>query len=272
MTHHNGTTRNILAAAAATLMLAVSAPAQMDREQVLHAFNGAGGGAVPSLGLLADSARNLYGATVDGGNASTICQVFEGLPGCGVVYKLTPSAAGWNETVLYTFSGGSDGAIPYGAMVFDSEGNLYGTTGYGGDTTSAACMGSASAENPPGCGVVFKLTPTAEGPWTETVLHTFTGGSDGAIPFFNGVILDSNGDLYGETWNGGNTSTCFNALGCGVVYKLTHTATRTRTSLGRKRCSTPLPAARTARLALAPWFSTHPETSTAAPVTAGTYR
>ncbi|MGH6850219.1 MAG: choice-of-anchor tandem repeat GloVer-containing protein [Methylocella sp.] len=111
--------------------------------------------------------------------------------GCGVVFKLSPSGI---FTVLHTFTGGSDGKLPEGALLADSSGNLYGAT-YGGGTSNR--------------GTVFKLTPGG----TETVLHTFTGGSDG-------LIADSSGNLYGTTIFGG-------ASNAGVVFKLSPTGTET---------------------------------------------
>ena len=94
-------------------------------------------------------------------------------PGCGTVFKLSPTSKGWAETVLYRFTGGTDGAFPRN-LVLDSAGNLFGTTLGGGSFSGNNCSLF-------GCGVVFELSP---GPsdWTETVLHTFTGGSDGWRP------------------------------------------------------------------------------------------
>ena len=218
MTHQGRITQNVIVAVAATLLLAVSALAQPDSEKVLYTFPGGRHGAVGANQVIFDSAGNLYGTAIAGGNKSTSCAAFTGVPGCGIVFKLTPRAHGaWAETVLYTFTGGSDGAGPLNGVVLDSAGNLYGTTLAGGDNSSCGYFGV------PGCGVIFKLTPTAHGPWQETVLHTFTGGSDGEGPFA-GVILDSRGNVYGSTYYGGDTSNCFVPSGCGVVFKLAPTA------------------------------------------------
>src|SRR5579871_299948 len=130
--------------------------------QVLYSFKGGTDGANPYAGVTLDSAGNLYGTTYYGGTANA-----------GVVYKLDPLG---NETVLYTFSGGADGANPYAAVMVDSAGNLYGTTVNGG----AAQVG-----------VVYKINPSGQ----ETVLYNFTGGSD-ANPY-GGVIADPAGNLYG---------------------------------------------------------------------------
>jgi uncharacterized repeat protein (TIGR03803 family) len=101
------------------------------------------------------------------------------------------------KAVLHTFRGGGDGIAPYGRLISDAEGNLYGTTAFGGAS---------------GAGVVFELTKSSAG-WTETILYSFTDGNDGAQPWA-GLIFDSAGNLYGTTYRGG----AFNA---GTVYELT---------------------------------------------------
>ena len=106
------------------------------------------------------------------------------------------------EIVLYAFTGGTDGGFPLGGLVRDGVGNLYGTTYVGGNATK--CTG--------GCGVVFKLDTTG----VETVLHSFTGGADGANPA-TPLLLDSSGNLYGTALQGGTS--CGNS-GCGVVFKI----------------------------------------------------
>jgi hypothetical protein len=166
------------------------------REKVLHAFSGMNDGGYPNGGLILDSAGNLYGTTNLGGNRGD-CQGF----GCGVVFRLTPTSnGGWKETVLHTFTGGRDGAGPV-YLTLDAAGNLYGTTRDGGLTNCQYC------------GVAFELTPTSNGEWKETVLHSFTGGKDGGSPA-SGLILDGKGNLYGAAYDGG-------ADGWGVVFELT---------------------------------------------------
>jgi uncharacterized repeat protein (TIGR03803 family) len=147
-------------------------------ETVLHAFTALDGGE-PLAPVTRDPAGNLYGTTKAGGTYFA-----------GVVYKLDPSG---NETVLYSFTNGADGAYPYGGVVRDASGNLYGTTLQGGQE---------------GHGVVFKVDANGN----ETVLHAFTGGKDGARPF-GALARDLAGNLYGTTSDGG-------ANGDGVVYKI----------------------------------------------------
>jgi uncharacterized repeat protein (TIGR03803 family) len=165
------------------------------KETVLHSFTGKADGAHPAFGSVLRNAGNVYGTTFAGG--STNCAN----GGCGVVFKLASTG---KETVLHSFTGRADGANPLAGLIRDNAGNLYGTTFAGG---SAACAG--------GCGVVFKLSPTG----TETVLHRFTGGVDGANPLA-ALIRDNAGNLYGTTQSGG-------AFHRGVVFKLDMSAKET---------------------------------------------
>ncbi|HUA16615.1 MAG TPA: choice-of-anchor tandem repeat GloVer-containing protein [Verrucomicrobiae bacterium] len=150
-------------------------------------------GATPYGGVVIDADDNLYGMTSAGGNNS--CAAGKG---CGVIFELPLYA---RETVLYTFSGLADGSTPQASVILDADGNLYGTTAFGGNTTTAGG----------GHGVVFKLDTSRN----ETVLHTFNG-TDGAQPMAN-LTMDSTGNLYGTTVYGGSTA-CTN--GCGVVFKV----------------------------------------------------
>jgi len=132
---------------------------------------------------------------------------YGGAQGYGTVFSLRPPATAcktvlcpWLETVLYSFTGGADGANPdYGDLVFDQSGNLYGTTVYGGSSN---------------LGVVFKLTRSGSA-WTESVLWNFARGDDGSYPI-SGVIFDPAGNLYGTTTDGGSDS-------LGTVYELSPT-------------------------------------------------
>jgi uncharacterized repeat protein (TIGR03803 family) len=155
------------------------------KQTVLYSFTGEADGASPVGGVVRDSAGNLYGTTVAGGTSYT-----------GVVYKVDKSG---QETVLYSFTGGADGGIPYSGVIRDAAGNLYGTTTVGGTS---------------GHGVVYKVDKSGQ----ETVLYSFTGEADGGEPDYAGVIRDSAGNLYGTTYYGG-TAGC-GGFGCGVVYKL----------------------------------------------------
>jgi uncharacterized repeat protein (TIGR03803 family) len=186
-------------------------------ETVLYAFTGGKDGDGPAAPIIMDGSGALYGTTLNGGDLRGCSSA-----GCGVVFKLTPPAPGktvWTETVLYAFTGGKDGGHPSDGLVLDKSGALYGTAQRGGlMTTANGCL----AYN--GCGVVFKLAPPSPGKtaWTETVLHTFTGGKDGHFP--GGITMDGSGTLYGTTFLGGNVSACHQTgqpqFGCGVVFKI----------------------------------------------------
>lgn len=206
------------------------------KETTLYSFTGGADGVGPFAGLVRDENGNLYGTTA-----------FGGASGAGVVFKVDPSG---KETVLYTFTGGADGANPYGDLIRDPDGNLYGTT-YGGGTSNAGTVfkvdptnkesvlysftggadgarpfaglvrdeagnlyGTASMGGTSGWGVVFKVDPTNK----ESVLYSFTNGTDGGA-LYGGLVRDSQGNLYGTTFFGGDLSGC-GGVGCGVVFKL----------------------------------------------------
>lgn len=159
-------------------------------------------GSHPVGNLIADSSGNLYGVTYSGGTGSSADD-----GGNGTVFML--SKAG-RLTSLYSFTGacvlgvGCEGATPMAGVIMDSAGNLYGTTEYGGNS---------------GYGTVYKLSPPARrnGKWSQTVLHSFTGLTDGAYPI-GGLVMDTKGNLYGTTYNGGDADSC--GFGCGLVFKL----------------------------------------------------
>jgi uncharacterized repeat protein (TIGR03803 family) len=180
------------------------------KEKVLYRFRGENDGAYPLAGVVADKKGNLYGTTSDGGGG-TQCVVQFG--GCGTVFRIDPQG---NETILYAFAGGSDGANPMASLVIDKAGNLFGTTAYGGNMS--ACTLGAS----PGCGTVFEIT--TEG--AEKTLYAFKGGDkDGWSPVAN-LTEDNSGNLYGTTEAGGSTSAC-NGVGCGIVFKIVPDGTET---------------------------------------------
>jgi len=171
-------------------------------ESVLYSFTGGVDGGAPYSTLVFDGSGALYGTTPGGGNLS--CSFTGSSGGCGVVFKVTPNQDGsWTESVLHAFQG-PDGAGGDAGLTFDAAGNLYGTATVGGDPTC-------------GCGVVFVLKPNADGTWSETVIHTFSG-PDGAQPTAI-LILDGAGNLYGSTWYGGKLG-CGNTPGCGLVFRL----------------------------------------------------
>ena len=167
-------------------------------ELLAHAFSGGSDGGSPRAAPTVGPDGNVYGTTFDGGSN-----------GAGTVYRVTPNKRnfGWTETVLYSFQGapygaGNDGANPWGPVIFDEIGNLYGTTGWGG---------------PAAAGSVFELSPNPDGSWTETVLYSFKGNSDGETP--TGPLgIDQAGNLYGATLVGGQASN-------GTIYRLVATPT-----------------------------------------------
>jgi uncharacterized repeat protein (TIGR03803 family) len=198
---------------AVVLLLAVAAtPWAQAQYEVLYRFDGKAAGGVPFAGVIRDAAGNLYGTTEYGGDL----KCFPGV-GCGVVFKLNSDTG--EETVLYTFTGGTDGAGANAGLIRDAAGNLYGTTPEGGHLNCSKAQ--EDLPHPGGCGVVFKLDTTGK----ETVLHSFTGGADGSFPEA-GVIRDAAGNLYGTTSGGGDPN-CVIAPGCGVVFKLDTTGKET---------------------------------------------
>jgi uncharacterized repeat protein (TIGR03803 family) len=151
-----GLTIFLLTLSAAILPLTPGAWAQ-NSYKTLYKFTGGKDGSQPVAGLVWDAARNLYGTTCCGGNSTQ---------GDGTVFKLMPNSdGGWTESVLYSFSGGNDGAVPLAGVIFDANGSLYGTAANGGNNN---------------LGVVYKLT-FSHSLWTETVLHSFKGGSRTAL-------------------------------------------------------------------------------------------
>ncbi len=161
-------------------------------ETVIHEFGTGSDGTAPLYGaLLFDAAGNIYGTTTTGGANNH-----------GTVYKLTPSQGGWTETVLYSFVGAGDGSYPESSLIFDPQGNLYGTARYGGDL---------SCDFSQGCGTVFELSPSGSG-WTETTLYTFEMNGDIGYDPAGALVFDAAGNLYGTVPAGGTNS--------GTVYEL----------------------------------------------------
>jgi uncharacterized repeat protein (TIGR03803 family) len=169
-------------------------------EKRLHNFNDNDNdkdGYAPLDRLMFDAAGNLYGTTTRGGASGTAC----GGSGCGTVFQLTPGANGkWTEKRLYNFNdSGKDGYDPWGGVVSDKAGNLYGATNAGGASS---------------CGVVFKLAPGTSGKWTEKVLHSFENDAQDGCGSVAALTVDGDGNLYGTTFYGG-------LYNDGTIFKLT---------------------------------------------------
>lgn len=164
-------------------------------ESVIYSFTGLSDGAVPTDGLYLDAEGSLYGVTTSGGDTNM-----------GTVFRITPDGS---KSTLHSFAGGSsDGAEPNGDLIPDAEGNLYGTTYYGG---SDNCDGL-------GCGTVFKVTPDGQ----ESIVHAFLGseGTEGKFPDA-GLIADADGNFLGTTYGGGGHQSYCGHDGCGTIFKVT---------------------------------------------------
>jgi uncharacterized repeat protein (TIGR03803 family) len=158
---------------------------------VIHVFGDASKAGHNPLAGVTKNGRNLYGTTYDGS-----------LYGRGAVFELFPNCCKydvWNTKVLHIFAG-ADGENPSAGVIFDSLGNMYGTTSFGG-------------ADPRLDGTVFKLTPALKNKWIHTLLHSFSGGNDGNYPASN-LVMDGAGNLYGTTIFGGASNN-------GVVYEVT---------------------------------------------------
>ncbi len=160
-------------------------------EDLLYQFEGGYDGGDPYGDLAFNQTGNIFGTTQIGGS-STHCYP----PGCGTAYELSHSGSSWTKTILWSFGDGYDGIEPFNGLQFDPAGDLYGTTFTGGTHEE---------------GTVFELIPSGLG-WTETVLYSFLGGSDGALPY-TGVLVDRSGNLFAATSDGGSA-------GGGTVFEL----------------------------------------------------
>jgi uncharacterized repeat protein (TIGR03803 family) len=156
------------------------------KDRVLYSFTGQGGGEDPYAGLLMASKRKLYGTTIEGGSN-----------GAGAAFELRREAHGsWTEHDLHVFGGAGDGGTPYGGLVADTAGNLFGTTLFGGANNA---------------GTIYELSATRGGRWKERIVYSFTGGADGGNP--GGTLtIDSGGNLYGTAGGGQN--------GSGVIFEI----------------------------------------------------
>ena len=218
-------------------------------ESVLYSFGPSDqDGIVPRSGVVFDKAGNLYGTTWDAFRGTGQRAPQEGTG--GIVFQLTPSGAGWAETIIHRFTRGNDGGAVWAGVIFDQSGNIYGATTwqgsggggvvfemtasgnnwtftslYGLAGTGVECgvygslvlyqgslYGTTLCDGAYGLGSIFKLVPSSGG-WTHVSLHDFTGGSDGAYSYSN-LVFDADGNFYGTASAGG-------ANGMGVVFKVT---------------------------------------------------
>lgn len=223
---------------------------------VLYTFSGGPDGKSPVGGLLRDSGGNFYGTTQQAGNPVCDCgtiyeltpsgtfsifHIFTGAPSDGAIptgglaywqdyfYGATASGGASNAGTVYTVSdrntgyamlhsfSPTEGTSPQGRVTMDASTNIYGGAAYGGDLNCS----NGIADAPAGCGTIFKVSHAG----SLTVLHTFTGGADGATPYeLDGLIRDSAGTLYGTTYAGGDPSCqpddASLPQGCGTVFKL----------------------------------------------------
>ena len=229
----------------AAFLFGINTIATAQTETVLYNFSGGADGAAPVTGPVLDAAGNLYGTTYFGGHNHADCE-----SGCGTVFELSPAGT---KTILHNFNGApNDGANPYGALVRDLKGNLYGTTVAGGasndgtvfkvNTTgvvkvlynfaggadgaapyagllfaAGTLYGTTTSGGTGGGGTVFELSPDG----TFTVLHSFAYGDDPS----GDLIRDADGNLYGTTAGGGILGCGGGGFGCGVVFEVTPAGT-----------------------------------------------
>lgn len=167
-------------------------------EKVLHNFGKGNDGVWPYAGLIFDKAGKLYGTTTSGG-----------VYGGGTVFQLTRNTHGeWGETILHSFQNdGKDGYWPFGGVILDLAGNLYGTTTRGGASD---------------CGTIFRLSPGAKSTWEETIMHSFTG-QDGSKPY-SSLTFGPDKRLYGTTFEGGDSG-C-DGVGCGTIFLILPASSR----------------------------------------------
>lgn len=193
-------------------------------EAVIYSFPKQGSvcSGMPGPSLTLDDQGNLYSTALGGAH------------GTGFVYELSPSSGGWTLSDLYDFHptyAYRDGYYPYAGVTRDHEGNLYGTTYLGGVGQCYSNDGNADLvsirSEPPkgttssGCGIIFELSPSSSGAWTEKILYNFRSNTDGAGPWAS-LTLDASGDLFGTTSGGGMGHGCIGVYisGCGTVFEL----------------------------------------------------
>jgi uncharacterized repeat protein (TIGR03803 family) len=237
--------RNLSKLLLAGAALAFVAPALAGSFTVLHTFKGGKDGAMPIAAMTSDGQGNFYGTTRNGG--SSRCDGH----GCGTVFRLGPDGG---FTIVHAFRGDSDGANPYAPLTLGTDGAFYGTTQNGGASSNGGTVFRLTSDGqkkrlysflcaPDACvpegrvaldasgniygtsviggqfdaGAIFKVSPDG----TEKVLHSFKGGDDGSFPTV-GLILGSDGNLYGATLNGGA-----GCSSCGTVFEIAPTGEET---------------------------------------------
>ena len=181
-TRNGGNSRHCVVGGCGTVFELSPAAGQW-KEKIIYALQGGGNGDDPWAGVVFDGKGNLYGTAIQGGN------------NFGIAFELQRAGSRWKEQMLYNFcslGNCTDGMYPNG-MTFDWQGNLYGTTMYGGKPGN---------DCGPGCGVIFKLTHT-NGVWKQSVPHYFEGDPDGALPLLTTLVWDAKGNAYGTTTGGG---------------------------------------------------------------------
>jgi uncharacterized repeat protein (TIGR03803 family) len=223
--------------------------ARAGNELTLHSFSPQERGSFPGGGVIADAAGNLYGEARNGGAY-----------GSGVIFELSPNQqVGWNEKILYSFKDGNDGADPQGGLIFDAAGNLYGLTTYGGlgygtifelehnpdgswtektlhsidegQPTNSFQSGLVLDQNGnlygvgtgglEAAGIVYELSPSSNGEWQETVLHSFSWSGSGGNTPIGPLVVDLSGNVFGVANMGGNGCAY---PGCGLVFELSPTS------------------------------------------------
>ena len=201
-----------------SLLLTIVVPASVafasSTEQVLYRFQGGSDGNSPQASMIADKAGNLYGTTSLGGGSANCTN------GCGTAFKLAPptqTGGAWTETILHSFQGGADGATPFGGLIADAAGNLFGMTSAGGN-------GNCANVGLTGCGTVFELSPSGTG-WTYQVIYSFqgvpSGNGNGDAGWPNALAFDKVGNLFGTAYDGGHCVTNETGTNCyGAVFEL----------------------------------------------------
>jgi uncharacterized repeat protein (TIGR03803 family) len=178
----------------------------------LYSFTGGADGANPSEALLQGRDGSFYGTTLYGGNSS--CSV-SAYTGCGTIFKIDSKG---NFTTMHEFSGGSDGGVPYSALIQASDGAFYGTATAGGNLSCSVTVSGEAYPTYTGCGTVFKMDSAGN----VNGLYSFTGAPDDGANPSSSLLQGSDGYFYGTTkWGGGDSSCSYTTNGgCGTVFQV----------------------------------------------------